>query len=232
MANQHTIQKSWLKQFAKHKKVRRTLKLDLSYFDEDPDDLSYIVDFQSEENEASDSAIESKGIRILHGIKKSVSYEIRSRHGIDNWTALHLSRNPRDIQGLTNSEIDYDRGKDLIFAESLKLVQGFPEVWAVHFVQNSEPLVLADHPIVRWGKTAFVLPYSPSVLVAYCEEDPNGWIFEGRSLSEAMNEMSFANASRYVYSGPTNHPNFSELKARCEFRVKKSIESTKIYLDA
>lgn len=225
---QHTIQKSWIKQFASSGEVRVTFKLDLSFTIEKPGKVGYIEDFQSEEAEAEDSTLESKVITQLYGLKKGRFKELSSIEELDKWTALHMARNPRDIESLRIQNVDFDRGRNHLIKESLKVVQSYPHLWVLIASGTEEPLILPDHPVTRLDSEALLMPLSPRTLIAYTCNDPNNYEFEGRSLFEAANEIFYAHAEKYIYSSPDKHPDFKELRARYEMRTRKDVIRTDV----
>lgn len=217
---QHTIQKSWLKQFAYGGEVLQVACYDLSIQRAKPKDIAVLDDFQSAENEQADQQVESKVIPELYRLRKGAWSKIESIESLDLWVAMHLSRNPRELDDLRASGITYDRARKALISDSLETVRQFPEIWVLRVPEENEPLVLSDHPIVPFQNEAVLIPISRSMLLAYTRRDPRYHSFEGRTVCEAINEMSFASSQRYIFCDPRGYPGLRELKARTELRVE------------
>ena len=75
-----------------------------------------------------------------------------------------------------------------------------------------------------------VLPFAPNMMVILSNDDPNGHVFDGRSWNEALNEMSFQNAHKFVVCNPRRCPDMNALSRRTRERVAIEIRHSEIRL--
>ena len=214
--NQHTIQRSYLAQFALKRHVRVVDKDSLEFEDLKPNDTGFLIDFQSVENEEADRQLETNAISYLHSLKKKNNDISDSARGaLDAWIALHLSRNPREIGELTAAGISYDKAKHRLFNHSLTTVREFDEIWRYEINAQDEPLIVSDQPIMFLASDAIVFPFSPRVLFILCNGDPRINInLSGRMWGEVVNEMSFFAAHSKLFCRANHCPDLAAVKAR------------------
>ena len=216
--NQHTIQRSYLAQFAYKGKVRVFEKSTLEFEDLKPKDTGYLIDFQSNENELLDQQLESKAINHLCSMKKGRGeLHDHARELVDRWVALHLSRNPREIAELCATGLSYDRAKLALFEDSLRTVSSFEEVWRYEIPDLDEPLFVSDQPIMYLATDAIVFPFGAKVLIVISNGDPRTRInLSGRNWGEVLNEMSFFSTHKRFFCRPNSYPNLDDVAKRAE----------------
>ena len=216
---QHIIQNSWLKQFASRGYVKSVDFHTLNFELKKPDCIGGDVDFQSEEQERNDSkVIESPAIAILHSIKKGKLEPNDTQRGhLNRFVALHMSRSTRDLENLKAEGISFKQAKNVLYESSLLFSSSFPEIWTLHLKEGDERLILSDQPIVRM-EHQILLPYAPKVLICFTDSRGPG-VFEDRTWSQAMNEMSIQNSVNSFFCNPDKHPDLLELMQRSKRNI-------------
>lgn len=138
------------------------------------------------------------------------------REDLDLWIALHLTRSYRSVEDMTRAGVDYDLGRTPTLNDCFSIVSPFSEVWIGKFDDTDEPLILSDHPIIQLKRDALLFPFSPRMIVALCDRNPEDATFEGRSWCEAMNEMSFIHAEKFFVCNPKYVPDVNALRHRSQ----------------
>jgi len=227
--NQHIVQHAWQRQFSHNKHVRIVDVRSLNHEDRKPKVVATREDFQSRENEHRDHLIETHAFNVLRGIKKGRT-DITDEHRghLDCWVSLHLSRSTRDLTHLTESGFDYDDFKRRMYDDSLTLVSQFNLITTLYLNDKQEPLILSDNPIVRLASKAVIVPFSPNTAIVFSNEDPRGWTFEGRTVNEAFNELSFLNSQEFFMCHPAKHPDIEDLAERSPRRCLIEVQIDKM----
>ena len=144
---------------------------------------------------------------------------------MDAWIALHLSRNPREINELAAAGISYDKAKHRLFDHSLAMVRKFGEIWRYEIKEQDEPLIVPDQPVMFLASDAIVFPFSPKVLFILCNGDPRiNTNLSGRMWGKVINEMSLFSAYSKLFCRPNNCPDLAAVKKRSEsvrLQIKK-----------
>ncbi|NER81981.1 MAG: DUF4238 domain-containing protein [Leptolyngbya sp. SIO1D8] len=214
--NQHHIQQSWLKQFASKDglvEICETATGRLSW--EQPGNIAYEADFQSEANESEDGRVESRGIQTLHQLEKRPEPVPVREHGwIIEWVALHLSRSPRSRSDLDGLTVSYDQARSSFLADDLKRVRRFSQLWISRVEPSDEPLIVSDHPILDMG-SYIIVPYTPSFMLFFADQGPNELSIEGgRTIAQVSNELSYKAAQSCAFSNPELKVPWKEIAIR------------------
>lgn len=228
--NQHFIQKSWLKQFKSSEgKLEVVNKESLTSILKQPDDIAAEQNFQEFDDESEDNRVETNAIRILHTLKKGLTQVSNdSRSILEEWVAIHLARSLRSRESLKNSPMSYSRLRPDFKSADLSTVKTFDEVWVYRAKKSDEPLILSDNPIIFLKDVSLLFPFSPHVFVMFTKQDPRLASIEGRTWSQLVNEMSFANSSSEVYGNPDTEPPWQIIHERARRNQRIEIRESQV----